>query len=1821
MGKIYTFITVGLFSMLMNVSIVYAQNASVNSDFELGNFTGWTAKTGARNKTTGAVTWTGYSFASTRQTIISANAYDPYTCNKLETRPAGTGNFVARLGNALNGGQAEALTYTMAVTAANALFFYRYAVVFEEPDHALYEQPFFELSIKTSSGTVLDSTCGYFKTIAGLEMSAFDSCTYVYTSINDGGGGGTYGQTRLVRFKPWTTVAVDLSKYIGQTIQLEFVNADCSRGGHWAYSYMEALTNKMEILVKACSGDSTATLTAPSGFASYLWSNGDTARSIVIKNPVYGTTMTCNMTTTTSCSVMLSAIINVEHLTISPVDTSVCLGKSATLSVNGTYSYTWSNGLGTGSSKTVTPTGTTIYTVTATSESGCSVSGQSTVSVNLLPVVQAVKPTSFCAGGSTTISASGASTYLWSNSLGTNNSVSVSPTTTTTYFVTGTDANNCSDTSKVTITVFPLPTVTLTPSPALICAGQSSTITAGGGVSYTWNNSLPSAGSNTVYPTVTTTYSVTATNSNNCTNMASTTVTVEQLPTISISAAADTICIGDVTKLVASGAVTYIWDNGVLNNVNFSPTVTKIYSVTGTNAAPASCKSSNTITIVVNPLPSITPLSSKSVICLGDSVMVSAGGAKKYTWDNGVESNLYFKPTSTNTYTVTGTDSNGCVNKNNVAITVNPLPTVTAMATPPVLCIGKQTILNGAGAKTYAWDNSVTDGVSFNPTTTKIYSVTGTDVHGCQDTSVVTVTVNPLPTVTAKATPPVLCIGKPTIVAGSGAKTYAWDNSVTDGVSFNPTTTKIYTVTGTDVHGCQDTSVVTVTVNPLPLITASDDTTICYGDTAVIYAMGNAASYTWGSLGSGASQKVAPISATMYSVTASLLGCVSTDSVTVLVYPKLYIDPSKDTAICIGKSVTFKVKGNPLAFQWEKSAQQGDILTVSPVTTTTYNVVGYYHECKVEDSVKVIVNPLPTVVPFASSTAICPGDQVTVWGGGVISYRWNNNITNYVAFIPASTATYLVTGTDANGCENTSSIKITVKPLPQLLVSNDTTICYNGTASIKAWGNATSYVWNSGLSTNASQQVKPLQNTTYSVTAVLDNCLSKDSVIVKVQPQLHMSIDGNYAICKGLNKTLTVSGNPLSYTWSAGLGSGTSKTVSPQKTTTYSVVGDYYGCKIKDSVIVKVNELPLVLATASDTDICIGESVQLSGVGATSYTWSNSVVDKAWVTPGLPTRYTVTGTDLNGCINTSFIDITVHQLPVVSGVISKPAVCRGDSVVLSGQGAATYAWDNSVVDRQLYIPQNSMNFSVTGTDEHGCKNRGTTSVIVHDLPNVSAYANPSPVCFGHPVLYSAAGAQNYIWSDGIKNLVNFYPEFSKYYKVTGIDYNGCAGTDSVYVKVTYFEGVSAHITDSVICDGEVTKMWGEGVPTYEWSGGATDNVTFAPQHSGYYVVTGTNVDQCKGKDSVYVRLKPIPPAPVATWDTICFDSDIPVLSATGDSVRWFTDAALGRMVYKGNQYLPPVKTSGKHFWYLNQTIEGCTSPSDTAMLYIVEEYKSLKINTRDTAICEFPKRKSIYAAVGTLESLDWRTPVGVPWTYGKSDSTVINVQWSKQGVDTITLSTTDKWGCTYSTSQIVSVAPYPVADFRDDPNSTLMKIEYTNLSDSSVITEVNRKLANTYRWDFGRDGDTMMYMNRKDTTLKYKYGYYDVTLIANNEFNCSDTITRKVFIDILTNLYVPNAFVPGHPNPELNKFRIKAFNLKTYEIYIYDTWGNLLWYSDKLKDGQPLEGWDGTYDGVPLKQDSYVWKMDATFNDGTDWFGDLMDNGKFRKYGSVVLVR
>lgn len=284
-----------------------------------------------------------------------------------------------------------------------------------------------------------------------------------------------------------------------------------------------------------------------------------------------------------------------------------------------------------------------------------------------------------------------------------------------------------------------------------ICPGGNVTLTAANALSYTWSTNS-NATSISVAPNSTTSYTVWGINANGCVSGQILTVPVNPPPTLAVSASNTFVCLGEVATLTVSGANTYLWSNNALTSsvISVAPAVSTIYTVTGTSGA--GCSTTSFINVDVDAITLSVP--SSTAICKGTQVFLTASGANAgtYSWADGNNNPSPFQtisptPTISTTYTASGINANNCLITGTTEVTVNQNPTVTASASPTLVCKGKVVTLTAGGAASYLWGATAGNVATSNATvipainTTYNYSVTGTDANGCVGTANVAVRV------------------------------------------------------------------------------------------------------------------------------------------------------------------------------------------------------------------------------------------------------------------------------------------------------------------------------------------------------------------------------------------------------------------------------------------------------------------------------------------------------------------------------------------------------------------------------------------------------------------------------------------------------------------------------------------------------------------------------------------------------------------------------------------------------------------------------------------------------------------------------------------------------------------------------------------------------------------------------------------------------------------------------------------------------------------------------------------------------------------------
>lgn len=991
--------------------------------------------------------------------------------------------------------------------------------------------------------------------------------------------------------------------------------------------------------------------------------------------------------------------------------------------------------IGTGPSITVTPTTSPQYYYAEVVSNNCPapISGTNTDTVvvltNTVPV-DAGAYTTFCSGQSINLSATAptATSFSWTPTSSLSNpSIAnpiATPGATTTYTLSVTDALGCTGTDTVTLAMANL--VSSAGPNTAICLGSSTTLNATGGATYSWSPatglSNPSIANPIASPTSTTTYTVTATQGV-CTSSSSVTITVNPLPVVDAGAPAS-MCIGNTTTLNGTGATGYVWSpagslsSSTISNPVSSATTTTTYTMVGTDGN--GCTSTDNVTITVNPLPTINAGLDVG-ICPANSIGLNATGGTNYLWapasslDNAAISNPVATPPSTTTYTVTGSDINGCSSTDVVTVTVTPI-VVTASSGSPAICIGANTTLTGSGGASYSWspaatlDNAAIATPIATPTATTTYTVIGTGGTGCNDTAFVTVVVNPLPTVDAGA-PAAICTGTSTILNGSGAASYVWSPGATlssttvSNPTSSATTTTTYTMVGTDGNGCSSSDIVTITVNPLPTIDAGTGLSICSGTSTTLNATGGT-NYLWtpaASLDNAAiSNPVAtPSSATTYTVTGTdVNGCSATDTVTINVSGIVVTASVSSSTICSGSSSTLNGTGGT-SYVWSPAGSL-DNPTISnpiatPTSTTTYTVIGTAGSgCSDTAFVTVTVNALPTI-NAGSPVSMCTGATTTLGASGGVSYVWSpaGSLTGSTTATPTSSATttttYTVVGTDANGCTSTNSVTVTVNSLPVASAGSAASICNGSSTTLSASGGV-SYAWSpSGTlssSTSATPVATPGTTTTYTVTVTnASGCTATSSVVITVNTVPTATTSANVTICNGGSTILTAGGGGT-YLWSpsTGLSSTTSATptATPATTTTYTVTVSNGFCTNTASVTVTVNNV-LSMATATTTNATCGNTdgsvtagVVTGGSSPFTYSLNGGPQQTSTTFTGLASgSYTLMVTDAAGCTSTQTVTVG-SVLGVYASFSASPTSGVSPltvNITNTSGGASNYIWD------------------------------------------------------------------------------------------------------------------------------------------------------------------------------------------------------------------------------------------------------------------------------------------------------------------------------------------------------------------------------------------------------------------------------------------------------------------------------------------------------------------------------------------------------------------
>lgn len=621
--------------------------------------------------------------------------------------PPDGSNFAVKLGNIQVGAEAERIRYRIDVPTGAQQFFvvFQYAVVYEEPvngqPHTPWEHPRF-------TARLFDPSTNSADLCANFDFNSSDATGFQTSPILSSRG-------EPVLYKPWQSVFVNLTKYAGRTVYLEFTTADCTRTGHWGYAYVDVDDCDLNIVAQnSCLNNSTV-LKGPTGFSNIKWWNNNftvkygEGNSLNI-NPALAPNTAVKIELTpfsgNACKDTASVIIASQQLRVElGNDKNVCAGDSIFIGLTPkpNLSYQWTSAPTLSATNIANPKAfplvTTKYYLRITdTETGCT--ARDSISVNIRPKpILTVNSPSICPGQSAQLNASGANQYAWTphptlNTL-TGASVTVSPATTTSYSVTGRNTSTgCENTTSTSVTVNPLPTggISINGNNQFICDGYSVALIGTGGDTYQWylnNAAIPGATSSTYQATRNGTYALELTSAFGCKNF----VTSRPAFTVLTKPKADfrppSGCIGNTLSFTnlsqsgQSGPVIYQWNFGDnsgsdLQNPQHTYLNKGAYSAS-LKVIPTTCPmlydSSSSLVIIEAPVPGIRYPTVNTLINSSTTLRARTFGIN-YLWQPSVGLNNplivapIFNDDEENDYIIRITNAYGCVTYDSVKVRI-----------------------------------------------------------------------------------------------------------------------------------------------------------------------------------------------------------------------------------------------------------------------------------------------------------------------------------------------------------------------------------------------------------------------------------------------------------------------------------------------------------------------------------------------------------------------------------------------------------------------------------------------------------------------------------------------------------------------------------------------------------------------------------------------------------------------------------------------------------------------------------------------------------------------------------------------------------------------------------------------------------------------------------------------------------------------------------------------------------------------------------------------------------------------------------------------
>jgi hypothetical protein len=1364
--------------------------------------------------------------------------------------------------------------------------------------------------------------------VASISLDSNASCFGTATggaTASAIGGFGTYSFT-------WnhgpTTASIDGLAAGTYTVVIQDQNGCIDSASITIIEPTALSSSSVQISGVNCFGgnDGSATTVASGGTAPYLylWSSGetlDTANALIAGNQFVTVTdnngcLYIDSLTITEPATLISTTTQVLNNVLCNGDTSALAFVTATGGTPG-YSYTWDNG----SNNDTASFSVGSWFVTVTDANGCFTSDSVVITepgvlASNIDSTHNISCFGLTDGELFASAAFGTAPYSYSWSNGSTSS-SITGLAIGSYQLTITDVNGCTDTTSGSITAPDSISNTFTVSNVSCNAGADAYLisNASGGTSpyvYAWAGS--SVTTDSLGGLIAGVYTVTITDNNGCANTFSDVITEPTALIANTIAFANVTCNGDSSGIAigsGNGGTTpysFAWPSQFTTNGDTAfGLYAGTFAVTVTDAN--NCSTSENVTITEPNALVISIDSSLDVNCVGGndgyaSIAVAGGtGTYNYNWSNG-STNAAISNLTIGTYCVTVSDANGCSDSICVVISeTNALPIVNLGA--DYNSCDTITTVDAGNFSSYAWSTTATT-QTIDIATAGIYSVTVTDVNGCQNSDQISVGFHPYLSydVTTDSSACSQTTGAAHVLnlTGGGGYTINWSTGQIGGLNLLNLASGNYSVNISDQNGCSINTPFTVQdIEPIAVFTTITPVTCVNGTDGAIAidsTQGSSlpASYLWSN--GDTTTNLNGLTAGTYDLTITgTFGCQTYYSYTVGSPTPITFNVSVQNSTCTDSNGVATVSGilpvGTYTYQWNDYLSQTTISAANlPAASYSVTVTNANGCTKVKSG---IVNDLSAATLAVSvSDANCEGQTsgeatVLATGNGPFTYAWNDpNTQSADTAFNLANGSYLVTVTDANACITIDSASVGfTNSNPTVTLGADTSVCANFFILSPA-NSFSAYTWNTG-SSNSSISASTSGN--YAVTVTDANgCEAADTIDLTLNTPISFTANQTNSSCSANSGSVVLNvlsgGGSYIYDWSNG---ANTSSITNLGNGTYDVtISDANGCEANDSYNIIQTTAPTLSESLVDPICNAGTdgSISLITAGGTApltYAWSNGATSNN-LSNLMAGAYNVTVTDDSGCVVLGNY-ILDQPTPITIGFSVNPSSCgnadgSAEALIGGNQGPAAFIWnDANATDSAQLVNVTSGTYQVTVTDSAGCSASNAANISDFGAAVVST-GSINNNCDNEEsgeayAIATGVGPFSYAWNDAASQVMDTASNLANgAYTVSVTDINGCLTIATTTVS-SFYEAPMISLGDDVsTCEGnEIILTAGGGFSNYNWNTGET-TVDISPTTSGSYSITVTDVNACSNLDTAIVSFV-LPPLVDLGADTIvCLDDQL-----------------------------------------------------------------------------------------------------------------------------------------------------------------------------------------------------------------------------------------------------------------------------------------------------------------------------------------------------------